>query len=294
MTRNKIHGLSEQKCVKGRARARGGLVNFTVFSPQCCLSHTHTHSGRLGLFFKEIPVNDVHDVHWIIILPGFAPGGTKYLSLRARVSLGDWDWWDSATRASRSSAKLISTGLWSLELMVDNIYTIHILNGVISYKPTYNWGTTLWCLHEQWIFVPNIGRTNSGASAPWWFVDRRPKVERVWLQSIHVVIVVNFHSILWYTYNHYIYIYVRIYTYTYNPHWLFNPFVFFVGQLIIPRSKTADSNFVCETSIEHHCNRYSTALVLWTVDTFGAFQRRDAQPRIQSMECDIHLQWDKP
>jgi hypothetical protein len=44
----------------------------------------------LGLFFTEIPVNDVHDVHWIIILPGFAPGGTKYLSLRA-ISLGDWD-----------------------------------------------------------------------------------------------------------------------------------------------------------------------------------------------------------
>ena len=153
----------------------------------------------------------------------------------------------------------------------------------------------MWWLHEQWIFVPNIGRTNSGASAPWWFVDRRPKVERVWLQSIHVVIVVNFHRILWYKYNQSIYIYIRTYIYIYIQSPLtFQSLWFFVGQLIIPRSKTADSNFVCETSIEHHCNRYSTALVLWTVDTFGAFQRRDAQPRIQSMECDIHLQWDKP
>jgi hypothetical protein len=53
------------------------------------LSFTHIQ-GVWVFFFTEIPVNDVHDVHWIIILPGFAPGGTKYLSLRA-ISLGDWD-----------------------------------------------------------------------------------------------------------------------------------------------------------------------------------------------------------
>lgn len=69
------------------------------------------------------------------------------------------------------------------------------------------------------------------------------------------------------------------------------PVGLWVSHLIIHRSKTADSIFVCETSIEHHCNRYSTALVLrtlWTVDTEPWTQRYTVDPK-HGVRCEFTL-----